>query len=66
VNIAMGEDEVALELDVFDVSGRQVYTTSLKSDHGLAVVDLSHLAAGDYTLALQHTGGRRVTRLVLQ
>lgn len=66
VTFAMAENTSDARLEVLDVSGRLVFTSSLSNEHGQAVVDLGRLAAGDYTVAVRHAGGRHVTRLVLQ
>jgi hypothetical protein len=67
--ITVGLEQVSGEamLEVLDVAGRTVYTTNLdRTMQGQAIVDLSGLAAGDYSLMLRHAEGRQTTRLVIQ
>lgn len=67
--ITIGLEEISGEavLEVLDVAGRLVHTTNLdRTMQGQAVVDLSGLAAGDYSLVLHHAEGRQTTRLVMQ
>lgn len=67
LNISLSEGSGAAVLEVADVTGRLVLATNLsRTAEGTAVVDLSGLAAGEYTLTLRHPGGVAVDRVVLQ
>lgn len=67
VTISLESAGSATRLEVLDVAGRLVFTTNLdRVAQGQAVVDLSDLAAGDYTVAIHGENGRKVTRLVIQ
>ena len=51
--------------EVMDLSGRTVKRFNLdRMQQGVAIVDLSGLATGEYTLALHHAEGRSIGRLV--
>lgn len=69
LNIQLGSVEGRISIDVLDLTGRLVMAMnadrSVQQD-GLISMDLSGLAAGEYTLNVRHAHGSSVHRVVVQ
>jgi hypothetical protein len=66
VNIAWGEVQGQVSIDVLDLTGRLVLARNAAATGDLLTIDLSTLAAGDYTLSVRHAAGKSVHRVVVQ
>lgn len=67
VTMDMGQLTGTVALDVTDVTGRVVLATTLvRTAEGLATLDLSALAGGEYTLSARDANGLAVSRIVVQ
>lgn len=65
LNIAFGNITGAVDLNLVDITGRTVIARHINAANGLATLDLSGLATGEYGLRIRSNTGTEVRRVVV-
>ena len=66
LNVRLNNAERILRVSLYDGLGRAVIMNGQPASATAAVMDLSGLGAGMYTLVVDHSAGRSVKRVVFQ